>query len=507
MKRFISILIWLCSAILVSAQVTKVGTGGATKTGAGTGKVKTSSPYGMPFPTTNLANWWDSNTSLTQSGSNPNIWTDIVGGKTLTAVATAHPMTVVTAAGRKYIEFNNGGAASGGYFTMDASLTWNQQAVSWYYIFARRPTGSSNLASLYWGATGNDAGLFSGAEWEHWNGSGITSSGFFGGSNVAVYFIRVNGGTNVKIGASAQVATISSNPGAGTNTGGVVGEWNSPPAFPMDVGLLLGIVKYDEYTSDATHTAILAGAARYYKSTTETASKLWVTTGDSRTYGADSTDPWLFSYPAQVAQAYSTQPYYVNVGESGTLIRDNTAATLTLDQFAHFSGFSKVATNGYGVNDILNGRTSAQIIADLHTWISNVRAAYPGAVLLGNTIFTFTGITGGQDTIRAAVNADIVGTAAPTGFDYPVDLAGDARLQDPTNPVYFLQTGPGAGLHLTDVGNGVVASLEKTVLDAHGLLSSNVDFRPRTNKDKQLAKIRRFTFPLFAKKEEFPLAA
>lgn len=468
MERFIWAIFLLFATLAFGIPVTKVGGTASTKVG-GSAETKVTGRLDNPFPPTNLGSWWDSNIGLTLTGLLPNVWTDSVGGKTLTAVATAHPMSIMTVAGRQYVVFDNGAAASGGYFTMDASLTWNQQAVSWYFIYART-VKTTATASMYWGATGNDAGLFAGQEWEHWNGSGITSSGLRGMNNIGVYFVRVNGGTNVKIGISSQIATISSNPGAGTNTGGVVGEWNGPPAFPLDVGLLIGILKYDEYTSDATHTAILAAAANYYKSTPETASKLWVTTGDSRTFGADTTYPLLYSYPAQMARSYTTQPYYANTGVSGTTAQGETSGALTTQQFGYVSGMGLIASYGFGVNDIIGGRSSAQIIADISTWISNVRAAYPAAILVGNTIFTFTGASGGQETIRAAVNTWITTTAPPVGFNYATDLAGDVRLQDPTNATYFFQGAPSPGLHLSDAGNAAAAQDEKAVFDANSLL-------------------------------------
>lgn len=453
-----------------------------------------------PFPATNLGEWWDGNTGLAVSGSNPTSWTGALHSTVLTATATVSPMLVETVGAQTYIKFSvPGGNTVGGYFSLPGGFTWNKQAVSWYFFYKRNSL-TTDTDSLIWGGTSQDALIFAGQLFERYDVNGVVGTGIYGAENLACYFVRVDA-TNTKEGISSQIKVQTPAQDTGTITGGNISEYNAPPLFPLHVGALCGILKYDEKTSDATHSAILAAASIKYGTTPESAARYVCFDGDSRTFGSLSTDPVFWSYPAQMARLYSGgQPPYSISAAGGLQAVNNTAATATLLQLSYFTAYSNPTVSyAIGVNDVGAGTNSATIITAIQTWMSNVRASYPTVKLVGCTIFPFAFETVGQTAARTAVNTWILNTTLST-YDYTVDFAGDSRLQNPANLTYFNSD----GLHLTDAGYGVCAALEKAVFDAHSLWGSMMYWN---NRNRQYAGVIQFRSKFVAIREEEEMLA
>lgn len=108
-----------------------------------------------------------------------------------------------------------------------------------------------------------------------------------------------------------------------------------------------------------------------------------------------------------------------------------------------------------GTTDYALNRTGAQVYGYEVDWANNIRSATSNTVYVIQTTTTpSTSFTGPQDTERIAGNALVIADASGA-FDYSVDLAGDARLSNPSNTTYYNPD----GTHLTAAGAQVVADL------------------------------------------------
>jgi hypothetical protein len=109
-----------------------------------------------------------------------------------------------------------------------------------------------------------------------------------------------------------------------------------------------------------------------------------------------------------------------------------------------------------GTNDIVAGaRTSAQILADLQTWVTAFHGA--GFKTIVGTILPRGDASGANETTRLAVNAGIPGL---TSLDATCDIAGISQLSDPNNATYYQSD----KIHLTDASYALVEALVRPAI-------------------------------------------
>ena len=109
------------------------------------------------------------------------------------------------------------------------------------------------------------------------------------------------------------------------------------------------------------------------------------------------------------------------------------------------AGLTTVYTLCGGTGDLLAGRTAAQIYADMVTTAINARGWGYDSVI-ATTITPYTGFTGPQETVRLAANV-LIADDADTAFDYKVNLAGTAGINNASDTNYYSD-----GLHFTSLG-------------------------------------------------------
>jgi lysophospholipase L1-like esterase len=180
--------------------------------------------------------------------------------------------------------------------------------------------------------------------------------------------------------------------------------------------------------------------------------------GDSLTAGGPSLHPVSKNYPAILVQQAGGAFKPLTIAVPGNTIAQQmtyvTNQVLPLD----LTPFGKnVAVICCGSNDIIANRTSAQILADLATLGTALRAGGFKVIMLTITPRT---LPTGQAAVLTAVNAGL--RTGYTAFaDALVDWAADPRLSDPTNTIYYSDA-----CHTTDIGDGVKAQLVQPVLNS-----------------------------------------
>lgn len=106
-------------------------------------------------------------------------------------------------------------------------------------------------------------------------------------------------------------------------------------------------------------------------------------------------------------------------------------------------------------NDLADGATAAEAIANLEAWIAQARAAGYRVALC--TVPPNAPHQSDIDTVNAYIRANI-----DTLADLPlVDLAADSRLDDPADTTYYAD-----GLHWNDAGSAVGAELVHAMIAA-----------------------------------------
>jgi lysophospholipase L1-like esterase len=183
--------------------------------------------------------------------------------------------------------------------------------------------------------------------------------------------------------------------------------------------------------------------------------------GDSLTTGGPGTPTVSQGYPSVLVDQYggSIKPLMLavpghTIAQQQSLVT-NQVSPLDLSPFV-----STVAVVCCGSNDIAAGRTDSQVAADLATLCSGLRATGMKVIIAMLTPRnSSSGYTSGNITTLNNVNA-----AIRSGYsayaDALVDWAGDSRLSDCTNSLYFADQ-----WNTTSAGDGVKAELIKPALD------------------------------------------
>ncbi|HSV15239.1 MAG TPA: SGNH/GDSL hydrolase family protein, partial [Tepidisphaeraceae bacterium] len=184
--------------------------------------------------------------------------------------------------------------------------------------------------------------------------------------------------------------------------------------------------------------------------------------GDSLTAGGPGTAPAMsHCYPWQLCQQSggAFKPLIVaapgqNISQQQTAV---TNQVLPMDRTPFNVNAAVVCC---GSNDIVQGRTDVQVIADLSAMCAGLRAAgYKTVVATITPRNAATGYTAGNITTLSSVNASIRSGYAAYA-DGLADWAADARLSDCTSATYFSDQ-----CHTTDAGDAVKAAIVKATLD------------------------------------------
>lgn len=147
--------------------------------------------------------------------------------------------------------------------------------------------------------------------------------------------------------------------------------------------------------------------------------------GDSRTIGAGSTPPTPI--PDRANAVLTPTPVFSNFGVSGQQTSD-ARSTFNANVAAAYNANAQdnvYIINGFGINDIRLGRTSAEIITDL-TWLADNAKALGYKVLI-STIPPRNTTPAQGETYRQEVNTWIMTNTLPS-IDSRVDLNADERI-------------------------------------------------------------------------------
>jgi hypothetical protein len=249
----------------------------------------------------------------------------------------------------------------------------------------------------------------------------------------------------------------------GALTGGSVGRANGANAAPFGnfsfSGEISEAVIFSSALSNSDMATLLADmqAANHLRADSNANQVVFV--GDSLTAGGPPLKPISKNYPAIVCQqsGWAFKPLMVavpgqTIAQQMSLVSGELAA-MDLTPFG-----KSVAVVCCGSNDVVAGRTSAQILTDLAAMGTTLQTAGYKVILATITPRT---LPSDQAATLAAVNAGLR-TGYSAFANALVDWAIDPRLADPTNTTYYNSD----QCHQTDVGDGVKAQLVKPALDA-----------------------------------------
>lgn len=184
-----------------------------------------------------------------------------------------------------------------------------------------------------------------------------------------------------------------------------------------------------------------------------TSLKTVVCDGNSLTAGQGGTP-----YPSQLATLLGTTYSVLNYGVGG-----QTTADMIADAATQIDPIPKGTLVAWEAgNDIVNGADLATTIARWQQYFSDRKTAGWGvgsSRLITMTVTPRTTFTAGQETIRTQFN-DWLRANYSTYATNLVDVAADARLQDPNSATYY----SGDGVHFSTAGYAVVAALVRAVI-------------------------------------------
>ena len=179
--------------------------------------------------------------------------------------------------------------------------------------------------------------------------------------------------------------------------------------------------------------------------------------GDSLTIGTGGIE--TRPYPSQLCELLDNYEIYNGGGggqKSADLLLDVVA---TIDSKFEAARTRNIYVLRIGINDVLFDVATATTIANIWTLCDDRRTA--GFDVIVCNLTPTAGLSAPRlaawETINAAIAADWADHA-----DGYVDLAGDARLDDPTDTTYYQSD----TLHFKNAGNAVVAELVKAAIDA-----------------------------------------
>jgi hypothetical protein len=163
------------------------------------------------------------------------------------------------------------------------------------------------------------------------------------------------------------------------------------------------------------------------------------------------------SYPLDTLYLCGRGHPYANFGHGG-----DTMTVILARQATTLAAYDATCTKNIlvlqeGNNDLQASRTAAAIYADMTTYITAAHTA--GFKVALATVCPSSVFTGGQETVRLALNVLILSNTA--GADATFDPGADTTLNTPTDKVYYVED----GIHLTAKGDAQYSTLAKGAID------------------------------------------
>ena len=162
-------------------------------------------------------------------------------------------------------------------------------------------------------------------------------------------------------------------------------------------------------------------------------------------------------YPSQLMSRY-THAWRYNLAISGQQVANMLLSYADIDAVYTASKNCILLALG-GVNDLYPGRTGAMIYSDLRDYFIARRAI--GFKTIAMSVFASSRTTSYETLEPARLELNALLRSDHSFVDRFVDLDADVRLQNYSDTIYF----SGDGVHLTDLGYGVMAELAKPAAD------------------------------------------
>lgn len=409
--------------------------------------------------------------SMSLTGNSLNSITDKIGGLVATSTASQPVFFPSAVANGGPIARTRFDATLAQGINVPLGMSINRQAVSIFAISrkaVKADVGSGARGSLFISSdTAVRTALF---QWDQdelrtWDGTATSvATGIVAAHGTSVEWLT-SGAANVQVGSGNAIWSQGTPLAANTSTAGRIGLW-TVTNFPL-AGDFLGLLVYNRQLNSTERDGVLTWARTRYGAPPPTASTAVFYSGDSLTEGIQQQNPQVlphsrdFSYPAQIERISGATFRYWNGGLGGQALVNNLPATQIasrLSTTAWPTATKRVVFGLWGTNDISGARTEAEIVADIATWITNVRAAIPGVRVGHGTILARSSFNPGQNTIRSGVNDYIMARGAYTGagaaLDFRIDTAAISTLTNPLDTTKFIND----GTHLTSSGYGDLAA-------------------------------------------------
>jgi hypothetical protein len=310
------------------------------------------------------------------------------------------------------------------------SLSINRRAHAWWAVYRARSLGvgsDSGIASFGAGLTDAlyDFGGDASAKALVWGTSMLTST-IRGQSSLVLHIGSASASaTTLRInGAASSVAALS----AGTLTGGRFLSRTDGFALRGEVyelGLMDRVLTAQEITDLEAYAQSRYGAWPTYGQI--------VIAGDSLTEGQNATTSlgWPNILDNNLRADYLQRSWALGGGNLQTQI----AANAGNQALAYDGTLTKnIALCAYGTNDLGAGRTGAQLLGDMQSWLTTFKTAGFLTAMATITARDDVSWSGAKETERLAVNAGIPGL---DDIDLVLDFAGISEMSNPANTTYF----------------------------------------------------------------------
>jgi lysophospholipase L1-like esterase len=407
----------------------------------------------VPPVLASLVDWWDNRDSdFSTTGSLIDTWTGRVNGETLTGTGTTRP-TLNDVQGTNYVYFDND------YLEIGNGYTEDKQDATILVVAKMRDTD----VSCFWGANTAALGSIDYTQFGYVRsyqagGGGTRNSTVYHGNGITTFYRRSNS-TDIRLGCAGESTSGLTVASAGTYTNARIGDYAGTTSVNMDE---MGRLVYSKALSDSELNEALDFLAEQYHTESRTNDAVLFMQGDSLTAGTGSTDLPLYNWPMQMSRSLANNPRFEEAGTVGGTAQSFATASDAITWFTNQAALSKeTCVYWMGINDILGGRTSAQINADIDSFISNLRGTHTNIPIVVCTLIANNGLTGGQETIRGEVNTHISGLA--DSITFVADL--DATALGTWSSTNFADA-----THCNDTGYGIVASTILSTLQTNSRL-------------------------------------
>lgn len=363
-------------------------------------------------------------TAMTLSGDLVASITPQIGGFDLTATSGTQPAYVGS------ILPDGGVRFTADHISIPTDYAFDRRAMSVFVITRKGAVGRTGFQALFHSPEATTATALyienGGIRLAAWDGSGRIAD-IAASEGVSVQYL-VGGAANAWVGSDFLRWAKGSALAAGSSNGGRLGKW-SGTSFPYQNDML-AFVAYDRELSTVEMDAVVAWAQSRYN--TPSADELFVFSGDSITNGTQLDNPQInphandFSYPSRFQLLRSAPPRIAIQAVPGGLLQANAAPSAALINTALLrnSGVTtRVVFGLWGHNDIVSGRTGAELSADFDAWIAAIRLEHPSVLIGHGTILPSTAFTAPMDVEREVFNNYVRDTVTGPDLDFVVDTA------------------------------------------------------------------------------------